>query len=255
MVKSAGWGHQRSRNTEILGLGTLGNKNLGLGACVRRTSETPTTITPQRSIAIHLQFVFEYTAYLYCGAFGAPTLWGKGNLVSIPPICIAVRLPFRLQCASHSYRSAFGKILVVAVTGMIPNLGNNCARNLPERSFCENFWKSSAKNAAKFWRNFSQIFVLQFPGKMAAKDFTKNRRHFPRCTKLNFFTAATLGALGPKEQKPEIQNWKCSNFILRLGCACWRAGAPGILGLAVKVPTPSHSMSEFLALRLVYGMP
>ena len=60
-----------------------------------------------------------------------------------------------------------------------------------------NFSKRSAKNAAKFWRNFSQIFVLQFPGKMAAKNFTKNPRHFPRCTKLSFFTAATLGASGP----------------------------------------------------------
>ena len=47
----------------------------------------------------------------------------------------------------------------------------SCARNPPERSSCE----ISAKNAAKFWRNFSQIFVLQFPGKMAAKNFTKNR--------------------------------------------------------------------------------
>ena len=33
---------------------------------------------------------------------------------------------------------------------------------------------------------------------MAAKDFTKNPRHFPRCTKLSSFTAATLGASGPK---------------------------------------------------------
>ena len=33
---------------------------------------------------------------------------------------------------------------------------------------------------------------------MAAKNFMKNPRHFPRCTKLRFFIAATLGASGPK---------------------------------------------------------
>ena len=68
----------------------------------------------------------------------------------------------------------------------------------PRAKFLRNFSKRSAKNAAKFWRNFSQIFVLQFPGKMAANNFTKNPRHFPRCTKLSFFTAATLGPSGPK---------------------------------------------------------
>ena len=43
------------------------------------------------------------------------------NIVSVPPICIAVRLPFVLQYASHLYRSTFGKIVVVVVTGMFPN--------------------------------------------------------------------------------------------------------------------------------------
>ena len=47
-------------------------------------------------------------------------LGGKGNTVSTPPICIAVRLPFVLQYASHLYCSTLGKILVVVVTGMLP---------------------------------------------------------------------------------------------------------------------------------------
>ena len=71
----------------------------------------------------------------------------------------------------------------------------------PRAKFLRDFSKRSAKNAAKFWRNFSQIFVLHFPGKMAAKNFTKNPRHFPRCTQLSFFTAATLGASGPNTSK------------------------------------------------------
>ena len=63
-----------------------------------------------------------HLSYLYC---------------STPPICIAVLLvslhseereilsvllPFVSEYASHLYRSALGKILVVAVTGMFPNL-------------------------------------------------------------------------------------------------------------------------------------
>ena len=59
-----------------------------------------------KSIAIHLQiFVLQYASNLYCSAFGAPTLGGKGNTVllcvsqyafhlyrNMPPICIAVLL-------------------------------------------------------------------------------------------------------------------------------------------------------------------
>ena len=90
-----------------------------------------------------------------------------------------------------------------------------CAR----AKFLRNFSKRSAKDAAKFWRNFSQIFVLQFPGKMAAKNFTKNPRHFPRCTKLSFFTAATRGASGPatkiafKSVEKEGRNRKSLIFV------------------------------------------
>ena len=85
-------------------------------------SETPTTTTSQKSVAIHLQFVLQYASHLYSGTFGGPTLRGKGNLVSTLPICIAVRLQFVLQYASYLYRSTFGKILVVVVTGMFPIL-------------------------------------------------------------------------------------------------------------------------------------
>ena len=42
------------------------------------------------------------------------------STVSTPPICIAVRPPFVLQYASQLYRSTFGKVLVVVVTGMFP---------------------------------------------------------------------------------------------------------------------------------------
>ena len=91
-----------------------------------------------KSIAIHLPFVLQYASNLYRSAFGAPTLWGKGNTVSTPPICIAVRLPFVLQYASHLYRNIFAKILVVVVTGMFPNtilmVSLLCGR-LTERGF------------------------------------------------------------------------------------------------------------------------
>ena len=40
----------------------------------RRMSETPTTTTSQKSIAIHLPFVSQYASNLYCSAFGTPRL-------------------------------------------------------------------------------------------------------------------------------------------------------------------------------------
>ena len=87
-------------------------------------------------------------------------------------------------------------VLGVGAFSLLPIVAGLCPQS-PRAKFLRSFSKRSAKNAAKFWRNFSQIFVLQFPGKMAAKNFTKNPRHFPRCTKLSFFAALTLGASGP----------------------------------------------------------
>ena len=81
----------------------------------RRMSETPTTTTFQKSIAVHLQFVLQYASNLYCSAFGAIELSGKGNT--------SVRRPFVSQHASHLYCNTFVKILVVVVTGMFPSSG------------------------------------------------------------------------------------------------------------------------------------
>ena len=89
-------------------------------AYLRRMSETPTTTTSQKSIAIHLPIGIAIRLQFALQYFWCPYALRKGNLVSIPPICIAVRPPFVLQYASHSYRSTFGKILVVVVTEMFP---------------------------------------------------------------------------------------------------------------------------------------
>ena len=53
-----------------------------VAAILRRMSETPTTTTSQKSIAIHLLFVLQYASHLYRNT---------------PPICIAIRLPFVSQ--------------------------------------------------------------------------------------------------------------------------------------------------------------
>ena len=68
-------------------------------------SETPTTTTSQKSIAIHLPFVLQYASNLYRSAFCAPYALRKGKCCqysshlyrSTPPICIAIRLPFVSQ--------------------------------------------------------------------------------------------------------------------------------------------------------------
>ena len=73
--------------------------------------------TPPDCIAIRLQFVLQY--------FWVPQRFEERDTVSTTPIGIAVHLPFVLQCASHLYRSTFGKILVVVVTGVFPILGGH----------------------------------------------------------------------------------------------------------------------------------
>ena len=54
------------------------------------------------------------------GLDGRCQRWGAGCL-GVPPLtALPRRLPFVLPYASHLYRSTFGKILVVVVTGMFP---------------------------------------------------------------------------------------------------------------------------------------
>ena len=72
--------------------------------------------TPPTGIAIRLQCVSQYSR--------CPYVLRKENTVSTTPICITVRLPCVLQYASHLYRSTFGKIFVIVVTGMFPRLWN-----------------------------------------------------------------------------------------------------------------------------------
>ena len=97
----------------------LENTSLRRQTLIRKMSETPTTTTSQKSIAIHLQFVLQYASNLYCSTSGTPS---SHLYRSTPPICIAICLPFVSQYASHLYRNTFGKVLVVVVTGMFPSL-------------------------------------------------------------------------------------------------------------------------------------
>ena len=68
---------------------------------------------------------------------------------------------------------------------------------IPRAKLVRNFCKRSAKNAAKFWRNVLQIFVLQFQGKWPQKISQKILDIFHSAPNRVFFTAATLGAGGP----------------------------------------------------------
>ena len=103
-----GWGGQRDRLHDIPH---------------RRMSDYPTTT--QKSIAIHLRFVLQYASNLDHSTFGAPTLRVKGNIVSTPLICIAVRLPFVLQypCSTPPIRVAvlLGKSWWLSSPGCSPH--------------------------------------------------------------------------------------------------------------------------------------
>ena len=115
------------------------------------------------SIAVPFPFVLQYASHLYCSAFGALTLWGKGNTVSTPPICIAVLLPFVLQYASHLYRSTFGKILVVVVTGMFPIVATSRWPHISDATIETVKWNSWNWNGNSTWCpslcQLGQLFV------------------------------------------------------------------------------------------------
>ena len=63
---------------------------------VRRMSETPTTITSQKSIATHLPSVLQYASNLYRSAFWCLYALRKGKYCQYS-------LPFVSQYASHLY--------------------------------------------------------------------------------------------------------------------------------------------------------
>ena len=102
---------------------------------IRRTSE------PQRPL-LHKK-VSQYTN-LYCstprsriGVLLAPYTLKKGEYCQYSSHCIAMCLPFVLRYASHSYRSAFRKILV-AVCGHrdVPHLNRDFVA-IWHRRFCD----------------------------------------------------------------------------------------------------------------------
>ena len=72
-----------------------------------------------------------------------------------------------------------------------------------------NFSRTRAKNAAKIWRKILQIFALEFPGKVAARNFTKNPPHFPRETKHNSFTARFWEGGAPSFCVTEAEDCPC----------------------------------------------
>ena len=111
---------------------------------VRRMSETPTTTTSQKSIAIRLQFVLQYSSSLYCSTFG-PLRCEEREILSVllpfasqyvPPILIAIRLPFVSQ---YSWE----------------NLGGCGRRDVPHLSFWRHIkgalFKGFAKSLHKIW--------------------------------------------------------------------------------------------------------
>ena len=75
-------------------------------------------------------------------------------------------------------------------------VSNYLSRQSPRARFLRNSCKRSTKNAAKICRFSSKIFVLQFPGKMAANTFTNNPRHFHSAPNQVFFSLLQLWGLG-----------------------------------------------------------
>ena len=54
---------------------------------------------------------------------------------------------------------------------------------MPQSEVLAKFLRGIGDKCGEILAELPQILVLQFPGKMAAKKFTKNPRHFPLCAK------------------------------------------------------------------------
>ena len=186
----------------------------------RRTSETPTTTTSQKKyrntppicIAIRLQFVLEH--------FWCPYTLRKGNTASTPPICIAVRPPFVLQYASHLYRSTFGKILVVVVTGMLPTLAPSHQWSSTQPVAC---WEGAARMLGG--TRMAEMETLSLDWRLRGAGSLWNpqiRMAFPSCNKTQ--SDAPLRVCGFDHSSPtEWVDWRArekklmeSDLLLRL---------------------------------------
>ena len=85
---------------------------------------------------------------------------------------------------------------------------------IPQSEFWAIFLQETGQKCSDcFCRLFLQIFILEFPGIIAARNFTENLRHVPQCTPKSSFTAETLGAAGPDK----IAN---ANPLAMCGCDC-----------------------------------
>ena len=81
---------------------------------------------------------------------------------------------------------------------------------IPQSEVLAKFFEEIGEKCGEFWRNVSQIFVLQFPGKMAAKYFTKILDIFHGAPNSVFFTVQIWGPRGPTFGGPEdwIAAWQ-----------------------------------------------
>ena len=67
---------------------------------------------------------------------------------------------------------------------------------IPQSEVLAKFFEEIGEKCGEILAKFFADFRPSISRENGRKKFTKNPRHFPRCTKLSFFTAATLGALG-----------------------------------------------------------
>ena len=74
---------------------------------------------------------------------------------------------------------------------------NLSCRKASRAKFWRNVSPTWAKNVAKFGEKISPIFILQFPGEVAARNFTKNWQQI-RLSVTKFLHRETLGAWGHK---------------------------------------------------------
>ena len=148
----------------------------------------------------------------------APKQHISDYLIAQPGLCFMAFSPKSPECGSNLHQQTLKRRSIVFLKERI-----SYAHSSPERNSGKIFGRKSQgdlTNAVKFLWNFSLIFVLQFPGKLAAWNFTQIPPHIriSNSTRLNqnSFTAILWELLGRKFPSLAIAIWFCE---IRVTCA------------------------------------
>ena len=106
----------------------------------------------------------------------------------------------------------------------------------PQSKVLAKFFEEIGEKCGEILAKFFADFRPSISREMAAKNFTKNPRHFPQCTKLSFFHCCNSGALGAQgaPEKFEKEKLVFNSHPLKEKKDRDKTGYPNIRGSRIK---------------------